>query len=564
MAMKSYRIFLLLLLFWGEMSCYDDLGNYTYHDINELTIDSVASFYTVDQFDTLEIHPVFTGTQYADTDRFSYIWEIDGDTVSSQAYLRYKVLDSPGEKYCRFIVIDKETGVKEYNYFYTTVVNAVAVDGIVLLGDYQGHAELSFKRLDRLDENFQVNIFNEMNKGYLGTVPQSMTQVYSFELTEETDLYGLHILADNEMKRVSYRSLLQDNSYPVYNATYFKSLIPPNPNAPDFGSFSQISATRSDMLNYSGDFMGLFSKKVNHYFINDGKYFMTMQSAINGGVYVCSYLRGSESGGRLSPVFFTVSKTKIGNFSSFFYDIGYATSDYMILFDETNHKFVYGSYSGLSNFKEITEFRDKDFSGWWPIFGSPTRNINNPFVILTDGSGYRCLMLRAPQNSNEYKEGQAEGIKFAILGDFEIPAGQMDAFSDFYCYITDENFYFTKDNVLYAANLQSMLNGSWSIKPVCKLSDFGYNEKARINCFDFTRSGKYVALGISRDGKRKGETSADLNGDVLLLQIDKTSNAVAFYKKFEQAGGTPTDIIFKYLTYYCEGYDYNQEFRDDL
>ena len=81
-----------------------------------------------------------------------------GDTISRQPYLRYRVSTTPGDKYCRFIVTDKATGVREYTYFNTTVVNATAADGILLLGDYDGHAELSFKRLDK-EGRFQPNIF---------------------------------------------------------------------------------------------------------------------------------------------------------------------------------------------------------------------------------------------------------------------------------------------------------------------------------------------------------------------------------------------------------------------
>ena len=558
------RIYVILTLAFISLSmtaCYKDLGNYDYHDINELAIDSILSFYTVDQFDTLKIDPLLTGTQYSDSSRFAYVWEIAGDTVSTHLNLRYRVMNSPGEKYCRFIVTDKETGVREYTYFYTTVVSATAVDGILLLGNYDGHSELSFKRLDRMEAPFQENIFQVINGEYLGMQPQQLVQWYNYEATSDADNYGLHVLTDGQIKRLSDKTLMLDEVYPVYNQGYFKSIIPVNPSYPDFGDFASIQSAAADVGSWQGDFMGLFSTVTNYWFIYGGKYFMTGMAMTRGGSYATSYLRESEMGGELSPVCFKVSTREINSFSSIVYNIGYNHSDYMILFDVTNHCFVYGSCSGQAAFKEITEFRGTDFTSFEPVFGSPTRNVNNPFVVMSDGNNFRCLMLQAPQNSGEY----SSGIEFRILHDLDVPQGMMNEYSDFYCYVTDEDFYFSTDGVLYSANIQSMINGSWNAKPICELSDFGYDENATINCFEFTRSGEYIALGIATDGKRPNETSSELNGDVLLLKIDKTSNnAVSLFKKFEHVSGTPADIIFKYLTYYCKGLDYNKEFRDYL
>ena len=171
---KIHAVLACLLLGWSMTSCYKDLGNYDYRDINELSVDM-----------------------------FDYVWEIAGDTVSTRPYLRYRVTNVPGDKYCRFIVTDKATGVKEYTYFNTSVVNATAVDGILLLGDYDGHAELSFKRLDK-EGYFQPNIFYGLNGEYLGTAPQGLSQLFSYEASDETDLYGLCVRTDNEVKKLFY------------------------------------------------------------------------------------------------------------------------------------------------------------------------------------------------------------------------------------------------------------------------------------------------------------------------------------------------------------------------
>ncbi len=557
------RYLLFAILAWGLVSCYEDKGNYTYHDINEVSVDSLNSFYTIDQFDTLKIDPVIAGTQYSDTARFNYAWEIDGKVVSSSALLRYKVMNSPGEKYCRLIIEDKDTKVKEYYYFHTNVVSTTAVDGIMLLSNYKNHAELSFKRVDRETAPFQVNFYNDMNKTWLGTVPQKMIQVFNYELNDDNDLYGLQILTDNQIRRVSYKTLLEDEIHPIYNKDYFKSIIPVSPGYPDFGNFHTENLS-SSVLTWMGDFMGPFQRIVYNSFISNGKFFMIMQSPVAGGVADMSYLRESELGGKLSPVYFNVSMKKNGQFSSFFYDIGYTISDNMITYDQDNYRFLYGNYRSKSTFKEIQELSTLNLEGYEPVFGSPTRNLNNPVVVISNGSTYRCLVFQAPQNDNEYQPGQTTGIKFKIINDLTVPTGLMNKYSDFYCYITDEDFYFSTDGTLYSVNIQSLINGSWSAKPICQLTDFGYDAEAKINCFDITRSGKYLVLGVSTDGKRKDESSDELNGDVLLLNLEKNNNTITLKNKFEQVGGTPTDIILKYLSYFCEGFDENKTFRDYL
>lgn len=64
-------------------ACYDDKGNYDYHDINQITISGIDSLIRCDQMDLLHIPVTLEGTQYADTNRFTYFWEINRKIVST-------------------------------------------------------------------------------------------------------------------------------------------------------------------------------------------------------------------------------------------------------------------------------------------------------------------------------------------------------------------------------------------------------------------------------------------------------------------------------------------------
>ena len=167
------KIFLLgsalsALMFTG---CYDDEGNYRYRDINELEVENIEADYAVDVDDSLKIFPTLKGTLYSDTTRFTYQWEIGGVKVGESHDLRIQVDMLPGYKYSRYIVTDKETGVKKYKEFGVNVSSSTAGDLIMVLSKYQGRAELSYLRLDK-PANWAVNYFQDRYETSLGTNPQ--------------------------------------------------------------------------------------------------------------------------------------------------------------------------------------------------------------------------------------------------------------------------------------------------------------------------------------------------------------------------------------------------------
>ena len=98
-------------------ACYDDKGNYDYNEINQITIQGIDSLIRCDQMDLLYIPVTLEGTQYADTNRFTYFWEINRKTVSTAKDLNVYVNFPLGENEARFVVTDKELGTKAFKYF---------------------------------------------------------------------------------------------------------------------------------------------------------------------------------------------------------------------------------------------------------------------------------------------------------------------------------------------------------------------------------------------------------------------------------------------------------------
>lgn len=134
------------------VSCYDDLGNYDYHGINEIKvvagIDERYSAYTM--VDTLKISPVLSFTEDSTTaGRFEYGWFIAKsnfgsgklEKISDRKELVYPV-NLPNDNYVvLFRVKDKETEVEwsSYTYLYVTTL---FTNGWMMLGERDGNVSL--------------------------------------------------------------------------------------------------------------------------------------------------------------------------------------------------------------------------------------------------------------------------------------------------------------------------------------------------------------------------------------------------------------------------------------
>ena len=104
--MRKNNLLYLLIAFCFS-ACYDDMGNYSYREINTLEVEGIESLYSRDVDDSLHIVPVLQGTMYSDTSRFTYEWEIERSIKARTPEFHYLIDLTPGEKKCRYIVTDK-------------------------------------------------------------------------------------------------------------------------------------------------------------------------------------------------------------------------------------------------------------------------------------------------------------------------------------------------------------------------------------------------------------------------------------------------------------------------
>lgn len=139
---KSLILFLMAV---GFSSCVKDEGNYTYTEVNEITIEGLEeSYYALQGVDVLEIQPKITSTLLGENlDNYEFQWHLHQGLAEHKHTLIYKgkekdltyKVDAPlGDYTLYFTVLDKTTGIKAMASAPLTVANSTT-RGFLLFGD---------------------------------------------------------------------------------------------------------------------------------------------------------------------------------------------------------------------------------------------------------------------------------------------------------------------------------------------------------------------------------------------------------------------------------------------
>lgn len=149
--MKQFIYIWLGIILLSVVSCYDDEGNYDYHDINEITFGDVNTTYNVLlNIDTLKIDALVemsTGDK-TDASRFQCAWIISPintsnqkDTISTERVLNYFISLAPNTYDLYLKIWDKKTDV-HWKKKFTVIVGTPYSRGIMLIGeDVNGYAD---------------------------------------------------------------------------------------------------------------------------------------------------------------------------------------------------------------------------------------------------------------------------------------------------------------------------------------------------------------------------------------------------------------------------------------
>ena len=154
--MKNRNINIIFLMIWAIIgtACYDDEGNYTYRDINEVSIGGILTDQKYEKFafvDTLRINPEIEGSFYnKNTEHYTFEWKLipsvgASDTVnyvvSTEKDLILPITQRAGEYYGFFKVTDKVENT-DWRAEFRLRVKTLTSEGWMVLCESDGEARL--------------------------------------------------------------------------------------------------------------------------------------------------------------------------------------------------------------------------------------------------------------------------------------------------------------------------------------------------------------------------------------------------------------------------------------
>lgn len=255
---NTYLILLVVVL--GMASCYKDIGNYDYTEINELAFSGIEDSYTVllGEHFTLKPEITFSKDQSDDTSNYEYEWiGIRTDNVLPADQRRvisvYRNIDqvitlNPGPYRVYYRVKDKNTGVQWQTIFNMTVISSI-YEGWMILNEVNGKSRVDMMSL--LDGEYTPII------DVLGTTGSNLPEsalgkplfinCYPFDPT----FYGVYICTETGTNKIHPETFKWDFTYDIKYE--FLGNLPPNFSI-DF------------MTNFSGNVAWLHGTDNNVYY----------------------------------------------------------------------------------------------------------------------------------------------------------------------------------------------------------------------------------------------------------------------------------------------------------
>lgn len=191
-------------------ACYDDKGNYTYSDINEMTLafspeneSSTENSYifSMPQEDTLEfvLSANITQTQQTDDSNVEYLWRVSYDNVVDSVHTKTCTFKFPPQKtktYSVLVVVkDRTTGIEVYQNLLVKTVVPFLRSWMVLHGQ-AGDRKIAALEYDATHEHVQrvvPDIYEMMQGGrrFQNAFSITYSSIYDRDMTKGDKMFVL-------------------------------------------------------------------------------------------------------------------------------------------------------------------------------------------------------------------------------------------------------------------------------------------------------------------------------------------------------------------------------------
>ncbi|SHK87632.1 PKD-like family protein [Chitinophaga jiangningensis] len=258
--------------------CRKDLGNYSYHDINNGTISGIEPLYNARQGSQLKINPVLDFTLEKDTSKYSYEWfSLDGvvnpiirTVISRSLNLDWTVsLPAKDAQYKLYLKVTEKSTGQSWNTYTMLKVSTNIADGWAVLNDVSGVARLDFLNYLPATDSFEYyrDILASQQSIVLKGKPvnvsfwyrrNAFTSAYSKTLTVSTDVTTTFFNTTNN-KFSDYTDITKSVS--TYNTPPYYSLGVQTSGRVDYIAFMYDNLGN---LSYENATQGLpFGNRIN-------------------------------------------------------------------------------------------------------------------------------------------------------------------------------------------------------------------------------------------------------------------------------------------------------------
>lgn len=187
--MKRFYYLLISLALTLVTSCYDDKGNYDYHELEAVRIDTVGAGlqpqYSIMRFDVLNLEPniFFEGKQVTDDSKapLDYLWTIFSansgvganvviDTIGHERILNTPITRTGGNYYVQLVVTNRHDGIRQF--FRIPVAVSEVFDGGWMVfyerADQPGYSDVAliYNEWTKLNVNYNryyTNLYETTN-----------------------------------------------------------------------------------------------------------------------------------------------------------------------------------------------------------------------------------------------------------------------------------------------------------------------------------------------------------------------------------------------------------------
>ncbi|MBC5619852.1 MULTISPECIES: PKD-like family lipoprotein [Butyricimonas] len=254
------------------LGCMDDKGNYSYSELNKITIDNIAWSNSINYGDPLNITPELSFSLDSVNVSLSYEWIVNGvviDSTSPELHIE-SFKEFVGNRRCYFRVEDNSTGMK-YTAEFMVNVSGTYQAGWLILSEKDNKSYLSYVKEQKKEDDDgnlieivygeETDVYKNVNGTDLGSEPIKLLEHWSSNYSSIGEILVLQKSGSVELDGSALTKAV-DTELEFLGETYPANFVPKDALYPEICGYllsedGNVYSRRNDVPKeyHSGRFM---------------------------------------------------------------------------------------------------------------------------------------------------------------------------------------------------------------------------------------------------------------------------------------------------------------------